>query len=118
MPAPVSLLVSGFDSPEGPCFDTAGNLYWVNWLSSSIMRRTPDGDVSEVFNTGGIPAGLAFDAAGALYVADEGDAIHGVLRIVDGAGEILVNAHNGQPLNGANDLVFDANVRYLYRSKF
>ena len=107
MPASVSLLVSGFDSPEGPCFDTAGNLYFVNWLSSSIMRRTPDGEVSEYFNTGGIPAGLAFHADGSLYVADEGDNIHGILRIADGQGEILVNTYQDQPLNGANDLVFD-----------
>ena len=109
MTEPVSLLVSGFDSPEGPCFDTAGNLYFVNWLSSSVMRRTPQGDVSEYFNTGGIPAGLAFHPDGSLYVADEGDNIHGILRIADGQGEIVVNTHQGQPLNGANDLVFAAN---------
>lgn len=107
MPEPVSQLVSGFDSPEGPCFDAAGNLYFVNWLSSSIMRRTPDGTVSEYFNTGGIPAGLAFHTDGSLYVADEGDTIHGILRITDGQGEILVNTYQDQPLNGANDLVFD-----------
>lgn len=109
MAEPVSLLVTGFDSPEGPVFDTSGNLYWVNWLSSSIMRRTPAGDVSEFFNTGGIPAGLAFHADGSLYIADEGDNIHGILRIADGEAEILVNTHRGQSLNGANDLVFDAN---------
>lgn len=109
MPDAVSLLVSGFDSPEGPCFDTGGNLYFVNWLNSSIIRRTPGGELSEYFNTGGIPAGLAFHADGSLYVADEGDNIHGILRIVDGEGEILINTHQGQPLNGANDLVFDAN---------
>ncbi len=107
MAEPLSLLVSGFDSPEGPCFDTAGNLYFVNWLSSSIMRLTPDGAVSEYFNTGGIPAGLAFHADGSLYVADEGDNIHGILRIADGQGAIVVNTYQGQPLNGANDLVFD-----------
>ena len=109
MTEPVSLLVSGFDSPEGPCFDTAGNLYFVNWLSSAIMRRTPEGEISEYFNTGGIPAGLAFHADGSLYVADEGDSIHGIFRIADGQGDIVVNTYQGQPLNGANDLVFDAN---------
>lgn len=107
MSEPVTPLLTGFDSPEGPCFDSAGNLYFVNWLSSSVMRRTPDGEVSEFFNTGGIPAGLAFHADGSLYVADEGDDIHGILRIADGQGEIVVNTYQGQPLNGANDLVFD-----------
>jgi gluconolactonase len=78
-------------------------------LSSAIIRLTPDGQASEFFNTGGIPAGLAFHADGSLYVADEGDAIHGVLRIIDGArAETVVDSYEGGQLNGANDLVFDA----------
>lgn len=103
-----TLLISGFDSPEGPAFDREGNLYFVNWLSSAIMRLTPEGEVAEFFNTGGIPAGLAFHRDGSLYVADEGDDIHGILRIADGEATILANTYEGTPLNGANDLVFDA----------
>src|SRR5215218_10196357 len=109
MRPPVTVLVSGYDSPEGPAFDRDGNLYFVNWLSSSIVRLTPDGVASEFFNTGGIPAGLAFHRDGSLYVADEGDDIHGVLRVANGRATILVNEFAGQPLNGANDLVFDSN---------
>jgi gluconolactonase len=105
----VTVLISGYDSPEGPAFDRDGNFYFVNWLSSSIVRLTPDGAASEFFNTGGIPAGLAFHRDGSLYVADEGDDIHGVLRVADGRAAILVNEFAGQPLNGANDLVFDSN---------
>ena len=59
MPADVSVLISGYDSPEGPAFDQEGNLFFVNWLSSSIVKLTPDGVASEFFNTGGIPAGRA-----------------------------------------------------------
>jgi gluconolactonase len=104
------VLVSGFDTPEGPAFDRDGNLYWVNWNSASIMRRTPAGEVKEVYNTGGIPAGLAFDKGGWLYIADEGKDIHGIIRVrPDGTeASILVNECDGQPLNGANDLVFAA----------
>src|SRR5688572_5678828 len=107
MPSPVTVLVSGYDSPEGPAFDRDGNLYFVNWLSSSVVRLTLDGDAAEFFNTGGIPAGLAFHRDGSLYVADEGDDIHGVLRIVDGEATTLVDAYDGKSLNGVNDLVFD-----------
>src|SRR5215217_4592106 len=109
MSPPVTVLVSGYDSPEGPAFDREGNLYFVNWLSSAIVRLTMKGVASEFFNTGGIPAGLAFHRDGSLYVADEGDEIHGVLRVADGRATILVNELDGQPLNGANDLVFDSN---------
>ena len=84
MSQPVTVLISGYDSPEGPAFDRDGNLYFVNWLSSAIVRLTPGGIASEFFITGGIPAGLAFHRDGSLYVADEGDAIHGVLRVVNG----------------------------------
>jgi gluconolactonase len=106
----VELLISGYDSPEGPAFDRDGNLFFVNWLSSSIVKFSPDGVASEFFNTGGIPAGLAFHPDGSLYVADEGDDIHGLMRITpDGNAQILINEYEGRPLNGANDLVFDAN---------
>jgi gluconolactonase len=104
------LLVSGFDSPEGPAFDRNGNLFFVNWLTSSINRLDLDGNVTEFYNTGGIPAGLAFHPDGSLWVADEGDDIHGLMRITpDGRAEIVVNEYEGTPLNGANDLVIDRN---------
>ena len=107
---PVELLVSGYDSPEGPAFHTDGSLYFVNWLTSSIVRLDlATGEAKEFANTGGIPAGLAFHPDGTLYVADEGDQWHGVLR-VSPAGEITPwqQEYQGKPLNGANDLVFDS----------
>ncbi len=104
------LMVSGFDSPEGPAFDRDGNLFFVNWLTSSINRLDTNGNVTEFFNTGGIPAGLAFHPDGCLWVADEGDDIHGLMRITpDGQAQIVVNEYEGRPLNGANDLVIDRN---------
>jgi gluconolactonase len=101
---------TGFNSPEGPAFAEGGDLYFVNWLTSSINRLGADGVVREVVNTGGIPAGLAFHRDGTLYCADEGERIHGVIRIgPDGAVHSFVNEYEGRPLNGANDLVFDRN---------
>lgn len=106
----VKLLISGFDTPEGPAFDREGNLWFVNWESSSIVKMTPDGRPNEFYNTGGIPAGLAFHPDGSLYIADEGEQLHGVLRLtMDGKAEIVANEYEGRPLNGANDLVFDRN---------
>jgi gluconolactonase len=107
MAPPLSVLISGYDTPEGPAFDGLGNLYFVNWSTSSIVKLTPDGAASEYFNTGGIPAGLAFHGDGSLYVADEGDDTHGVLRVASGRASVLANTFQGTSLNGANDLVFD-----------
>ena len=105
----VEPLLSGFPTPEGPAFDRDGVLCFVDWEASSIVALTPEGVAGELFNTSGIPAGLAFHPDGSLWVADEGENIHGLLRIGrDGESTIVVNEYQGQPLNGANDLVFDA----------
>jgi gluconolactonase len=106
----MTTLVDGFDSLEGPAFDRDGNLLFVNWNSTQIMCLTPDGELGELHRTNGLPAGLAFHPDGSLYIADEGDDLHGLLRLTaDGRQEILVNEYEGKPLNGANDLVFDRN---------
>lgn len=103
-------IATGFDSPEGPAVAENGDLYFVNWLSSAINRIGPDGRAREVANTGGIPAGLAFHRDGTLYCADEGQDLHGVIRIgPDGRITPFVDRFEGRPLNGANDLVFDRN---------
>lgn len=103
-------IATGFNSPEGPAFAADGTLYFVNWLTSSINHLLPSGEVQEFVNTGGIPAGLAFHPDGSLYCADEGEKIHGVLKITpSGEIRVFVNSYQGQPLNGANDLVFDQN---------
>lgn len=100
--------MSGYDSPEGPAFDSRGRLHFVNWLSGAIVRLEGDGVAREVANSGGVPAGLAFHRDGTLYVADEGAGRPGVLRLT--AGQLLPwrQSYQGRPLNGANDLVFDA----------
>lgn len=104
----MTVLASGFDTLEGPAFDRHGNLFFVDWERHSILRRSPEGEISEFYNTGGVPAGLAFHPDGSLWVADEGDDIHGLLRITpDGEAKIMVAEFEGKPLNGANDLVFD-----------
>ncbi len=104
----MTVLASGFDTLEGPAFDRHGNLFFVDWERHSILRRSPEGEIREFYNTGGVPAGLAFHPDGALWVADEGDDIHGLLRITPEAkATIVVNEYQGKPLNGANDLIFD-----------
>jgi len=107
---PIETVAAGYNSPEGPAFAENGDFYFVNWLSSSIVRIGPDGAPGERTNTGGVPAGLAFHRDGTLYCADEGEHIHGVIKI-DRAGKItrFVDSFQGRPLNGANDLVFDHN---------
>lgn len=110
-------------APEGP---TAGPDGWIlnvcsftrdeSWPSRSgdICATHVDspGATRRLFNTGsdaidGIPAALAFGPDGALYVTDEGH--RAILRVgADGTGSRWVDAFEGEPLNGPNDMVFAA----------
>jgi uncharacterized protein (TIGR03437 family) len=72
--------------PAGVTLDTAGNVYFTDASNSNVRKVSPSGTISTVAGNGraglagdGGPAtgaslngpwGLAFDAAGALYVAD------------------------------------------------
>ncbi|HST89385.1 MAG TPA: hypothetical protein VLJ14_13500 [Ktedonobacterales bacterium] len=89
-PAETSLL-----APRNVAADAAGNLYIAEFEGHRVRRLTPDGKFTTVAGTGvagwsgdgkaaslaqvSYPAGLAFDRAGALYVADSGN--HAVRKI-------------------------------------
>lgn len=108
--SPLTVLTAGYDTPEGPAFDQAGDLLFVSSDTGSILRVTPEGLTSLFVNTGGIPAGLAFHPDGTLFIADSGPSVHGILTVTpDGAMTTVVDAYDGTPFNGANDLVFAAN---------
>jgi gluconolactonase len=93
---------------EGPIFDQAGNLYFVNYLSlGTIGRRRPDGTVSVWVHTGGQANGLKVDGRGNLIVADYGGKritrIHPITREI----ETLTDNCDGQPYRGPNDVCQD-----------
>ncbi len=83
------------DFPDGIAFDAAGNLYFTERNANLIRRVSPSGTISTFAGTGVAgnsgdggpaaaarfsgPTGLAFDAAGNLYVADTGN--HVIRRI-------------------------------------
>jgi uncharacterized protein (TIGR03437 family) len=72
--------------PKGVAVDAAGNVYIADTFNSRIRMVTPNGTISTVVGTGAagysgdgglgtaaqlnFPAGLSFDSAGNLYIAD------------------------------------------------
>lgn len=86
-----------FNSPGGIAKDAAGNLYIADSGNYTIRKITPTGAVSTVAGMAGMqgsadgdgtnarfnaPRGMAFDAAGNLYVAD------GVIRKITSQGQV------------------------------
>ena len=77
--------------PKGLAVDPSGNLYIADWLNSRIRVVTPDGIISTVAGNGSFdyygdggpatsaalrfPWGLAVDAAGNVYVADDENSV-------------------------------------------
>jgi len=104
--API-VIAGGFISPEGPSFDRAGILHFVDWDAQIIYRVTQDGQVSEFVNTAGVPTGSKFHKNGHLFVAD---GAMGILDIApDGTMRVVATEYNGQKFRGPNDLVFRPN---------
>jgi trimeric autotransporter adhesin len=94
--------------PQCVTFDTSGNLYIADGDNHRVRKVTPSGIISTVAGIGtwgysgdggaataaklNLPAGIAFDAFGNLYVSDFGD--HCV-RMVTPSGTISTVAGNG-----------------------
>lgn len=105
-PPKPELFVANQNFPEGPCFDAQGNLFVCNRWDGFIVRIRPDGQYSRFVATGGKPNGARFHRDGRLFIADIGR--REILAAnPDGALEVIVSTHEGHPLLGPNDLIFD-----------
>jgi len=95
-----------FNSPQGLILDASGNLLVADEANQLIRKVSPDGEVTTFAGTGTAnsmdgslttasfdePNGLAFDAAGNLYVTDGGSS---EVRKITPAGAVITLAGTG-----------------------
>lgn len=91
---------------EGPVFDLNGTFFMVCPNRGQILNVTEDGVITEVANTGGIPAGLQCDRDNHIWIADMK---LGIFRMAsDGTLDHVVSEYDGAPIRGCNDCAFDS----------
>src|SRR4030042_6297813 len=101
-----TLIVKGLPGAEGPVFDTKGNVFMVVPWEGRIVKVAEDGKVSDLANTGGVPAGLQCDKEDNLWVADMK---LGIFKVTPaGKLEHVVATYQGAPIRGCNDCAFDS----------
>ncbi len=126
----------GLRFPEGPIAMDDGSIVLVEIQAGTLTRVRPDGTKEVVADCGGGPNGAAVGPDGRVYVCNNGgfvwiqdgrflrsgevppdDYQGGSIQAVDletGSVETLYTECNGEPLNGPNDIVFDAKGGFYF----
>lgn len=93
---------------EGPSFDRAGNLYFVDIPFGRIFRLSPNGTCDLVVQYDGWPNGLKIHKDGRVFISDYKRGLM-VLDPVRGRIEPHLATRHSESFKGLNDLVFAAN---------
>ena len=95
-------------SLEGPSFDRAGNLYFVDSFYGRVFRASPQGDIKVVADYDGEPNGLKIHKDGRIFLADFKN---GIMLLDPDSGTVskVVARYQTEHFKGVNDLVFASN---------
>jgi gluconolactonase len=124
----VEIVADGLGFPEGPVVMADGSIIVVE-IAASRVSRCWSGRKETISEIGGGPNGAAIGPDGALYICNNGgmsaermESLHGPghegrierLDLVTGKVERVYDACDGVPLQGPNDIVFDADGRMWF----
>lgn len=110
---PCKTIISGLNFPEGPVFDFAGNLWFVEIKGGNLSCW--DGQNLERFDVGGTPNGAMVDRQGNIWFCDSE---RGEIRIFNPQQNSFKTVCNstvdGNRLIRPNDLIFDDRGNLLF----
>jgi len=109
-----SILAHGLHFPEGPAFDPAGRLWFVELKGESLGMLEHDRVTRIATGSGSEPNGIAIDALARVWFCDAGRC---AIRRYTPASNVIddVATHlDGVPLFRPNDLCFDADGNLLF----
>lgn len=91
---------------EGPSFDRAGNLYFVDIPFGRIFRADPSGQITQISEYDGQPNGLKIHRDGRIFIADFQD---GIMQLDPETGAVTTALGDAdtEGFKGCNDLHFD-----------
>ncbi|MEE2860445.1 MAG: SMP-30/gluconolactonase/LRE family protein [Paracoccus sp. (in: a-proteobacteria)] len=92
---------------EGPSFDRAGNLYFVDIPFGRVFRAGPLGEVVQVAEYDGQPNGLKIHRDGRIFIADYEN---GIMQLDPDSGKVtpVLRDCDTEGFKGCNDLHFAA----------
>lgn len=90
---------------EGPSFDRAGNLYFVDIPFGRIMRADHGGNIEQIAEYDGQPNGLKIHQDGRIFIADFQN---GIMQLNPETGEVtaVLKDCDSEGFKGCNDLHF------------
>ncbi|MCB1971684.1 MAG: SMP-30/gluconolactonase/LRE family protein [Geminicoccaceae bacterium] len=90
---------------EGPSFDRAGNLWFVDIPFGRVFRADPSGEISQIAEYDGQPNGLKIHADGRIFIADFQN---GIMQLDPASGSVTpaLRDCDTEGFKGCNDLHF------------
>ncbi|MEE3316578.1 MAG: SMP-30/gluconolactonase/LRE family protein [Pseudomonadota bacterium] len=90
---------------EGPSFDRAGNLYFVDIPFGRVFRASPAGEITQITEYNGQPNGLKIHQDGRIFLADYQN---GIMQLDPDTGSVtkVLGDADTEGFKGVNDLHF------------
>ncbi|MDQ8005786.1 MAG: SMP-30/gluconolactonase/LRE family protein [Pedobacter sp.] len=108
----MSIILDDLKFPEGPCFDSIGNIWLVEKDAGNLVFIS-DNDCKR-FNVGGAPNGIAIDENDLVWFCDSKQNSIRTFDPISQTTSTIVNEYKNSALKMPNDLAFDRSGNLLF----